>query len=76
MNDKKHSFVDSANAFNFNFSDTGLFGLSITGCANHATDVLNLVISEFRHLRENVSKDEFERAKNVLKYHIFTAMER
>lgn len=30
----KHSYIDSAEAINFNFSDTGLFGVKVRGAAD------------------------------------------
>jgi hypothetical protein len=31
----KHSFIDRARALNFNFSDSGLFGLHVAGSAHN-----------------------------------------
>ena len=33
----KHIFVDAAQSLNVNFSDTGLFGLKVSGSASHVT---------------------------------------
>jgi len=76
VNNKKYSFIESANSFNFTFSDSGLFGLALTGCASHGNDILNVLIDELKHLKGGVSKEELVRAKAVLKHHLYTAMER
>lgn len=34
----KHSFVDAASCLNFTFSDSGLFGLSVTGPSSHVNE--------------------------------------
>ncbi len=39
----KYSYVDSAQAINFNFSDSGLFGLTVTGAASHVTCFVHVV---------------------------------
>ncbi len=46
----KNSFVDSAEAFNYNFSDSGLFGLKFTGAAEHANVLLDLQVQTLRDL--------------------------
>ena len=33
----KHVFVDGAQAINVNYSDTGLFGIKLSGSAAHVT---------------------------------------
>lgn len=37
----KYVFVDGVQSINTNFSDTGLFGLKISGSSAHAKDILN-----------------------------------
>jgi len=72
----KHSFIDSANGINFNFSDSGLFGLHVTGSASHASEILDLTAAELKRLTEKVPQDELQRAKNIAKTNILTALER
>lgn len=43
----KHSFIDSARAVNFNFSDAGLFGLCVTGSASNVYYRLMLSSSNY-----------------------------
>jgi len=71
----KHSFVDSAHTINFNFSDAGLFGISATGSASHANELLQVSIGELKNLT-NVSKEELQRAKNLAKSNVLSALER
>jgi len=52
----KHAFVDNVQAFSANYSDSGLFGVKISGSAAHAKDVLSSAASELTSLR-NVSSD-------------------
>jgi len=72
----KHSFIDSANTINFNFSDAGLFGLQVTGSASNATEVLDALTSELKRLTDKIPQDELQRAKNIAKANILTALER
>jgi len=72
----KHSFIDSANAINFSFSDAGLFGLHVTGSASNANDILNAIVGELKGLTEKISPEELQRAKNIAKGNILTALER
>jgi len=71
----KHSYIDSVNTINFNFSDAGLFGLSVTGSASHAHQLLEAATSELKGLT-TISRDELERAKNATKSNILSALER
>lgn len=72
----KHSFIDSANAVNFNFSDAGLFGLHVTGSASHASEIFDATTSLLKGLTDKIPQDELQRAKNVAKSNILTALER
>lgn len=71
----KHSFVDSAHPINFNFSDSGLFGISVTGAASNANELLQVSADELKGLT-TVSKEELQRAKNLAKSNILSALER
>jgi len=71
----KHHFVDSAHTINFNFSDAGLFGISVKGSASNANELLQVATAELKGLT-HVSKEELERAKNIAKANIWTALER
>jgi len=75
LHNEKYSFIDSAHAINFNFSDSGLFGLCLTGAASKGNEVLQVLIEQLNALR-NINADELARAKAALKTHILTAMER
>lgn len=72
----KHNFIDSAHAINFNFSDAGLFGLAVTGSASNANEILEATVSELKGLTGSIAKEEFQRAKNLAKLNILTALER
>lgn len=62
----KHVFVDGAQAINVNYSDTGLFGIKLSGSAAHARDILYAAAQELAALRE-VSGADVELAKQALK---------
>jgi len=63
----KHHFLDNAESVNINFTDSGLFGLRLTGSSDHAKDVLNHNIAELKRLTQPINADELNRAKNSLK---------
>lgn len=72
----KNHYIDSARSINFNFSDSGLFGLRVSGAANQAQNVLNETIRTLKDLATPVSADELSRAKNALKVSIACALQR
>ena len=73
---QKYAFIDSANSKNLVFTDSGLFGMSITGSADHTKDILYLCLQELHRLREKINDVELERAKSILKMNILQSLER
>ena len=73
---QKYAFVDSASAKNLVFTDTGLFGMNISGSSDHTKDILYLCLQELHRLREKIPDVEIERAKNILKMNILQSLER
>jgi len=76
LNNPSYPFIDSANALNFHFSDSGIFGLSVTGAASSGPEILKALIGELKGLTQKISAEELTRAKNILKSNILMAMER
>jgi processing peptidase subunit alpha len=72
----KLHYVDSANTLNFNYSDSGLFGLSVSGHSSHGNDLLNALTGELKSLTNTINTDELERAKNITKSNILMSLER
>ena len=68
------SFVDSVNTFHFPYSDTGLFGISISGKQEYASTMVDIAISSLCNL-VSIEKEEFERARNQAKSSLFTSYE-
>lgn len=73
---QKHNFVESVHSINSHFSDSGLFGLSIEGPGSHSQDLMSVALEELSKLRQNISDEELNRAKNILKMNILMALER
>ena len=71
-----HHYVDTAEAYNFNYSDSGLFGVKLKGDASHGVDLVNKSVGELKQLATKIQPDDLERAKNYLKNNIFLALER
>jgi len=72
----KYQFVDAANSINLHFSDTGIYGLSISGPAEDARSILQMIIGELKDLVNPIATEELNRAKNILKSQILMALER
>jgi len=62
----KHVFIDGAQALSSYYSDTGLFGLKLSGSASHAKEILNVAAKELSALR-GITGAELEFAKQSLK---------
>jgi len=73
---KKLSYVDAAESLNFNFTDSGLFGLRVTGSADKAKDLLTASVAELKALATSVTAEELAIAKSTLKNSVLTALER
>lgn len=72
----KHSYVDYAEAVNFNFSDAGLFGVKIQGSADQGTQILHNVVNELKSITSNLTQQEVNLAQQVLKTNVALALER
>jgi len=72
---QQHSFVDSAHVTNAHFSDSGLFGLTVQGPGSHSNELMEVLLEELSELKDNISDEELNRAKNRLKMNILTEME-
>jgi len=71
----EHNFVDSFGSINMNFSDSGLWGLLVSGQAANGNEMVNLLCQELDGLR-TISDLELETAKNTLKIQITLGLER
>lgn len=43
-----YHYVDTAEAYNFNYSDSGLFGIKLKGDASNGVDLVNKSVSELK----------------------------
>ena len=73
---QQFNFVDSASSINSHFTDSGLFGINVTGPGAHSADLLYAAMEILHGLRQNISEVELNRAKNILKMQVLMAMER
>ena len=73
---QRHNYVDGASALNTHFTDSGLFGMSIEGPGSHSSELMSLLVEELNRLKQNISDEELNRAKNILKMNLLMAMER
>jgi len=46
----KHAFIDSACGYNTHFSDSGLFGLRVTGASDSAKKIYEEIVRELKDL--------------------------
>lgn len=72
----KYAYFDHAEALNFHFTDSGLFGLRSSGSADRAKDILNHSIAELKAVATTVTADELLTAKAALKNSVLNALER
>lgn len=62
----KNVFIDGAQALNVNYSDTGLFGIKLSGASSHAKEILNVAANTIVGLKD-ISAADVELAKQSLK---------
>ena len=56
--------MNSAAGLNSHFTDSGLFGISIEGAGSHSPDLMHIALEELSKLKQNISDEELNRAKN------------
>lgn len=66
-----HELASSIAAFNFSYSDTGLFGIVTTAPDNKLDDLFWYVMPNLVRLAHGISDEEFVRAKLAMKTQIF-----
>ncbi|MCI4625677.1 MAG: insulinase family protein [Candidatus Magnetoovum sp. WYHC-5] len=62
-------------SFLSSYSDTGLFGVYAGSAPDNYVEVIELVVKELKHLKETITHEEVERAKNHLKGNLLLNME-
>lgn len=62
----KNVFINDAQSFSANFSDSGLFGIKLAGSASHINEIINVGAKAISGLR-GISQNELELAKASLK---------
>jgi processing peptidase subunit alpha len=66
----KDSFVYEASAFNFNYTDSGLFGITAVAQPGKAGNLFQAITSELNGLKSNITDEEVNRAKALYKSHL------
>lgn len=72
---RSNGFLDTISCINSNFTDSGLFGINVSGAGSHSADLLKVAIEELDGLRQPINETELTRAKNNLKMNFMLAME-
>jgi len=66
----KDTSVFEASAFNFNYTDSGLFGVRAVSQPGKAGTVVQAVNAELNNLKQNITEEEVSRAKALYKSHL------
>lgn len=72
----RNNFVDAARAINHHFTDTGLFGFQIQGAGTNSADLCSVLLEELNGLKDTISDEELNRAKNNLKMSLINGMQK
>jgi len=71
----QNSFVDSSHGFNHHFTDSGLFGLTVTGSGSHSRELMDVALGQLSSLKNHINDEELHRAKNILKMNVLRTLE-
>jgi len=72
----KNSWVEYVNAFNFSYSDSGIFGVVAQSDRGHAGDLVKSVTSEMKKLTSSLTSEELQRAKALFKSSVLFSTDR
>lgn len=73
---RQSNFVDSVESVNTHFSDSGLFGITVTGAGSHSQELLQVALEDLSNLKNKVSDEELNRAKNMVKMNVLLSLEK
>ena len=62
----KYPFLDSVTALNLSFTDTGIFGVTVSGIEKYGHKIIDCLVAELKALG-NLTDIEIHRAKNLFK---------
>lgn len=74
-NFQRHPFVEKVSGINNQFSDNGLFGISIEGAGSHSSELLGVSLETLNRLKNKVSDEDLALVKNRLKMDILKHLE-
>lgn len=72
---RNNGFLDGLSGINSNFTDSGLFGVKVTGAGSHSQDLFQVAMETLDSMRQPIDEQELARAKNNLKMNFLLAME-
>ena len=72
---EKRGLVYSIYSFNSSYFDTGLWGVYAGADKKHVSEVIDLIISQFRGLPDSISAEELKKGKSQLKGNLMLALE-
>jgi len=72
---QRYPYIEGVNTINTNFSDSGLFGLTIRGASSNAKELSQILASALVDLKRDITDEELQRAKNIFKINILMALE-
>lgn len=71
----RYPFLDTLSPINHSFSDSGLFGINVTGASSHSADLMSVAIHELQRLSQDISDEEFERGVMQLRMQVLMQLE-
>lgn len=69
------AYIHHAGALNFTFSDSGLFGIGLTGSGSHASQLLEDGQTQLRRLAEDITDEDVALAKAALRIRVLRGIE-
>ena len=71
----RYPFLDTISSIHHTFTDSGLFGLNITGASSHSADLMSVAIHELQRLSQDITDEEFERCVMQLRMMVMMQLE-
>jgi len=73
---EKTDWVEDVSAFNFNYSDSGIFGVAAVANRGKVAELVEKITGQLKQVKTSVSSDELQRAKNIFKASLLFSTEK